>query len=502
MLQPRDLKGRTAISYARWSSGRQAQGDSLRRQSENALEFCATYGLTLDQQLVDDGVSAFKGANLEASLGQFVADVKAGKIANDYVLIVENIDRITRVKPTRAVRYFLDLLDTGLTLVTLTDGRVHTAEGYDDNFANLLMSLMAMQAAHEYSDKLSKRIGASWAGRVQRAKQGERLKLSKVPFWIDQKTQVLNDRADDARLIFRLAIEGQGQWAVTNHLNENGIPSPRGGTWGKSMVQDILKSKAAYGSLVLKGEEIKGYFPALISETDWLAIQGRQRVRHQNPQAGNTTNLFPRLLRCAHCGSPMVVTTTKSGGKTWRYLICEGRALKRTECTALNWRYDDFEREFIDRIGFLAVPIPAGEAVSVDTQRAAELEGAISALEERHKNVLAGVAEAGDAATRSILLDSAQSISEETRTKRNELVQLRESAARFQQAAATTVDFAADLEEMQRLATEDRAEAQRLVANVVERIELESASKDLRRAVVTLRTGYAHQMVFDASGTP
>ena len=198
----------------------------------------------------------------------------------------------------------------------------------------------------------------------------------------------------------------------------------------------------------------------------------------------------------------MVVTTTKSGGKTWRYLVCEGRALKRTECTALNWRYDDFEREFIDRIGFLAVPIPADEAVSVDTQRAAELEGAISALEERHRNVLAGVAEAGDAATRSILLDSAQSISEETRRKRNELVQLRESAARFRQAAATTVDFAADLEEMQRLATEDRAEAQRLVANVVERIELESASKVLRRAVVTLRTGYAHQMVFDASGAP
>ncbi|TYR33772.1 recombinase family protein [Mesorhizobium microcysteis] len=499
MLQARDLKGRTAISYARWSSGKQAEGDSLRRQSENAESFCTTYGLTLDKQLVDDGVSAFKGANLEASLGQFVADVKAGKIANDYVLIVENIDRITRVKPTRAVRYFLDLLDTGLTLVTLTDGRVHTAEGYDDNFANLLMSLMAMQAAHEYSDKLSKRIGESWNGRVKRAMQGERLKLSKVPFWIDQTTQELNARANDARLIFQLATDGHGQWAITNHLNENGIPSSRGGTWGKSMVQDVLKSKAAYGSLVLKKEEVRSYFPPLITETEWLAIQSRQRVRHQNPQAGNTTNLFPRLLRCAHCGSAMVVTSSTVRGKTWRYLVCEGRSLKRTDCKSLNWKYDQFEADFLERMGFLALPIPSGDT-GLEDSRTEELEAEIRALEDRHRNVLAGVAEAADAATRSILLDNARAISDNIKTKRDALTQLRESAARFQQAATHTADFADDIAAMQRMAKDDREDAKRLIANVVERIELESDSKDLRRAVVTLRTGYTHQMVFDTSG--
>src|SRR5512138_3667256 len=147
MLQPRDLKGRVAISYARWSSGRQADGDSLRRQSENAALFCATYGLTLDHQLVDDGVSAFKGANLEASLGQFIADVKGGKISNEMVLILENLDRFTRINPVDAVPVLLELLKTGLTLVTLQDERVHTLSGYADNTMHLMMSLMHMQAA-------------------------------------------------------------------------------------------------------------------------------------------------------------------------------------------------------------------------------------------------------------------------------------------------------------------------------------------------------------------
>ncbi|MEQ1952644.1 recombinase family protein [Mesorhizobium sp. CN2-181] len=493
MLQPRDLKGRTAISYARWSSGQQAKGDSLRRQTAEAANFCATYGLTLDRAITDDGVSAFKGANLEASLGQFVSNVREGKIAADVVLIVENIDRITRVKPTRAIRYFLDLLDTGLTLVTLTDQRVHTSEGYDDNFANLMMSLMAMQAAHEYSAKLSFRVGDEWKNRAKRARQG-RVKMSKVPFWIDQQTQQLNERADVARMIFRMSKEGAGQWTITNHLNESGIPSPRGGTWGKSVVQDVLKSKASYGSLVVKGEEVPGYYPALITETEWLAIQQRQGERHRNPQASGTTNLFPRLIRCAVCGSPMNVSTSHVRGSLWRYLVCEGKSFKRTDCNAPNWRYDEFEAEFVSRVGLLAVPVPADPAAP-EVTRVAELDAALNALETKRANVLAGIAEADTADIRKVLLDQAAAISRDIEGRKAELVRLRESAARFHDAAASVVDIEADLAEIQRLAKEDRKGAQRLIGDLVERIDLETdgvgrvTPETLRRASVTLRNG-------------
>lgn len=499
MLQARDLRGRTAISYARWSSGKQADGDSLRRQSENAERFCSTHGLQLDRQLVDEGISAFKGRNLEEGLGRFMAGIRDGSIPEDTVLLIEAMDRFSRQNYIDARDAFESILKQGVTIVTLIDQRVHTWDGYRADLFQSIQSLMMMEAANAYSARLSDRIGESWNGRVKRAMQGERLKLSKVPFWIDQTTQELNSRADDARLIFQLATDGHGQWAITNHLNENGIPSSRGGTWGKSMVQDVLKSKAAYGSLVLKDEEVRGYFPPLITETEWLAIQSRQRVRYQNPQAGNTTNLFPRLLRCAHCGSAMVVTSSTVRGKTWRYLVCEGRSLKRTDCKSLNWKYDQFEADFLERMGFLALPIPGGDT-DLDDSRTEELEAEIRALEDRHRNALAGVAEESDAAGRSILLDIAREISDTIKTKRDALTQLRESAARFLQASTHTADFADDIAAMQRMAKDDREEAKRLIANVVERIELESDSKDLRRAVVTLRTGYTHQMVFDTSG--
>lgn len=496
MLQPRDLKGRRAISYARWSSGKQAAGDSLRRQIDNAVSFCAANGLTLDDRIVDDGVSAFKGKNLdlEASLGQFIGKVKSGAIAADSVLILEDLDRFSRTKPMDVLPKFIDLLNTGLTLVTLRDSRVHSRESYDGNAGNLMMSVMGMQAAYDYSAKISQRVGAEWNNRANKARQGT-VKVSKVPFWIDQKTQELNHRAHDARLIFGLASDGMGQSGITQHLNLKGIPSSRGGTWGKSMVQDVIKSKAAYGSLVIKGDEVRDYFPALISETEWLAIQHRTRMRAHNPQVGNTATLFPRLIHCAHCGSVMNLSTSRFG--KFRYLICQGKTTKRTDCAAANWRYETFEREFIDRIGFLAVPVPDD---GPREDRTVELADAVRELEAQRERVLAGIAEASDAASRGILLRQSADLTDKIEGKRKLMIEARENAARATTVAAAVDDFTDDIERIHAMAQEDRTGAQRLISDLVERIELESESKDMRRACVTLRSGYKQSIIFDKTG--
>ncbi|RWK15515.1 MAG: recombinase family protein [Mesorhizobium sp.] len=507
MLHPHNLKGRQAISYARWSSGKQSQGDSLARQVSNAEAFCAQHGLTLDRdrQLVDDGVSAFKGANLEASLGAFVADVRSGKIPSDVVLIVENIDRITRVKPAKAIRYFLDLLDTGLTLVTLTDQRIHTSEGYDDNFAGLMMSLMAMQAAHEYSAKLSYRVQEAWKRKAEKARAG-RIKLAKVPFWIDRETQELNARASDARHLFELAKQGLGQLAITQTLNAEGISSPSGGTWSQAVVGETLRNPAAYGTLVLRGEQVPGYFPSLITEAEWLASRQRTKARQHSRQVGNTTNLFSRMVYCSGCSSSMAVTSVKRSGRSFGYLTCTGKMSKRTDCRAPNWKYEEFERQMVSRIGFLAVPIPQ-EPEALDGPVKA-IEDTLATLEAKRANVLAGVADASSADVIRLLTTQADGISREIALKRRELEKLRENNARFREAEAAVDDFVADQEEMERLAREDRKAAQGLLGDLIERIELESdsdatgAAKALRRALVTMRSGYTHAIVFDGSGEP
>ena len=72
-----------AYSYVRFSSAQQAEGDSLRRQTEKAEAYCKRKGWTLDAALTlrDLGVSAFRGKNaLVGNLGTFLQAVKRGTV--------------------------------------------------------------------------------------------------------------------------------------------------------------------------------------------------------------------------------------------------------------------------------------------------------------------------------------------------------------------------------------------------------------------------------------
>jgi translation initiation factor 1 (eIF-1/SUI1) len=265
------------------------------------------------------------------------------------------------------------------------------------------------------------------------------------------------------------------------------------------VVGDVLRSPAAYGCLVLKGEEVPGYFPALISETEWLATRQRTKARQHSRQVGRTSNLFSRMVHCSHCGSSMALTSSKKGGMSWGYLTCTGKTFKRTGCTAPNWPYHQFERELIDRIGFLAVPVPQDQTAP---NLAGKLEEAISALEAKQSNVLAGIAEAETADVRKALLGKADELARQIEAKRREIIAIRENDARYRESAAAVTDFEMDQEEIRRLAKEDRKGAKGLISNLVARIDLESDSKALRRAVVTMRSGHSHALVFDSTGEP
>src|ERR1039458_6490232 len=87
-----------AYSYQRFSSTRQKKGDSTRRQNNAALEFCKSHKLTLVDTFRDDGISAFKGKNFsnESALGEFLRLVENGTVQQGSVLVVENMDRLSR----------------------------------------------------------------------------------------------------------------------------------------------------------------------------------------------------------------------------------------------------------------------------------------------------------------------------------------------------------------------------------------------------------------------
>src|ERR1035437_474114 len=102
-----DEQNQLAISYVRYSSVGQSAGDSVRRQLEATESYCRKHDLKLTDKyrLQDSGKSAFHGVDRRdtSALGQVEKQVAAGEIPNGTVLIVENLDRLSREEISEAL---------------------------------------------------------------------------------------------------------------------------------------------------------------------------------------------------------------------------------------------------------------------------------------------------------------------------------------------------------------------------------------------------------------
>ena len=83
-----------AYSYIRFSSLEQAKGDSFRRQTALAQDYCNKNSLQLaDLTLRDLGKSAYHGTHFkDGALGDFIDAVKSGSILKGSYLLVESME--------------------------------------------------------------------------------------------------------------------------------------------------------------------------------------------------------------------------------------------------------------------------------------------------------------------------------------------------------------------------------------------------------------------------
>jgi DNA invertase Pin-like site-specific DNA recombinase len=144
-------------SYTRWSTPDQAKGDSNRRQAEAAAKWAAKHGYELDTRLriADEGVSAYRGNNAQdGGLGTFIEACRKGLIDPGSFLLVESLDRISRLPAMKALRLFGDITDAGVTIVTLTDDQHSSAERLENDSTSLIIALMvALRAPRREQDK-------------------------------------------------------------------------------------------------------------------------------------------------------------------------------------------------------------------------------------------------------------------------------------------------------------------------------------------------------------
>jgi DNA invertase Pin-like site-specific DNA recombinase len=393
---------RTAYSYLRFSTPEQARGDSLRRQLDAARTFARANDLTLDESLRDLGRSAFSGAHrTKGALGAFLDAVKEGRVARGSVLIVESLDRLSREQVLDALEQFRAILMAGVEIVTLSDGQRYTEESVRKEFTQLLVSLLVMARAYEESARKGERVGAAWGQKRLRAANGEAMTRACVA-WCrvvgagrNSRYELIPERAAIVRRIFRMAADGMGRRQIVKCLNGEGVPAfGRGAGWQDSYVAKILENRATLGFYqphrliggrrVAEGDEVAGYYPAVVSEDEFhLARAAIQRRRGKGGPTGHgAANLLSGLARCGACGAAMVHLNKGAGPKGGRYLSCD-RKRRGLACDnpVPNVRYDAAERLLL--VGLL----------DVDWRRATQTEREGERPEDERDRLLARVGE-------------------------------------------------------------------------------------------------------------
>jgi DNA invertase Pin-like site-specific DNA recombinase len=176
-----------AYVYIRFSSPKQEKGDSKERQLSDALALCERHGWTVVEPIIEDlGVSAWKGDNLNGgNLGRFAQQVFSGEIEPGSVLVVENLDRISREEPRKAQRWIEDITDTGLRIATVHGNKIYDRDSLrsESSIGEIFEIILAAKLAKKHSDTISSRVKGAWVRRREAASNGKVIS-AKLPGWL------------------------------------------------------------------------------------------------------------------------------------------------------------------------------------------------------------------------------------------------------------------------------------------------------------------------------
>ena len=323
---------KTAAIYARVSSDKQKEENTIASQTAALVAFAAEQGYAVPPEWVfqDEGYS---GASLIRPGLERVRDLAAeGQLA---AVLVYAPDRLSR-RYAYQILLIEEFARAGVETLFVRSPRATTAED------QLLLQFQGMIAEYERAQILER----SRRGKRHRARQGQVSVLSGAPFgyrYLRKSEQSaayyeINEmEAPVVRLVYeRYTVDGLSIGAITRLLNEQRIPTRKQtGRWERSTVWAMLRNPAYKGAagfgktktaprqritrpLRLRGgiaardsasherpqdEWIAIPVPAIIDEQTFALAQERLGANKMHaPRRTVVPSVVQGLVSCAHCG--------------------------------------------------------------------------------------------------------------------------------------------------------------------------------------------------------
>jgi len=213
--------------YARYSSDNQRDA-SIEDQLRQCRERAAREGWTVVDSYSDRAIS---GASLiRSGIQSLLADAQAGRF--DMVLS-EALDRISRDQEDVA-GVFKRLRFAGVTIATLSEGEINELHvGLKGTMNALFLKDLAIKTHRGIRGRVE--AGKIGGGNAYGYRVVHQLDANGEP--IRGEREIVEDRAEIVRRIFREYVAGKGPKKIAADLNRDGIPSPSGNRWNDTTIR-------------------------------------------------------------------------------------------------------------------------------------------------------------------------------------------------------------------------------------------------------------------------
>lgn len=366
-----------AYLYIRWSSLKQNNGDSRRRQEMGVQEFIERTGVDITQTFTDEAMSSHHGQNAkEGDLKKIMDMVENGIIRNGDFIVCENVDRLSRQAVLDTTLDIVGkILRAGVRLYTTNDHKIYDYNGVGEGIGDWLTLQILMERAYQESKLKSDRLKSVWNHKrktILEQKANGKLLTTAVPIWLEvrkneqgkQYFHVKEDIVADIKTLLEL-LKTRGYRASLRVFNERYRKSDF--HFREVYLSKLLIDGRLYGNLTLKeihhdnGKKkhrvidiIENYYPKVVDfgvvEETRLAVKGRDFTMSGQYVSGSIENIFKHILKCGACGGALSIkTNTKyykgKPHKIYYYLECKNHRIG--SCFQRNLNLSAFENAFI-----------------------------------------------------------------------------------------------------------------------------------------------------------
>lgn len=336
-----------ALIYCRISKDPTGEGIGVTRQQRECLALAERRGLTVDEVLTDNDISAYSGAT-RPSYSRLLHLVRQGKVT---AVLAWHPDRLHR--SLRELEEFIAALDTH-------DVDVHTVTAGDVDLSTPIGRMIARQLGTFARYESEHRSERSVAGKFDAAKRGRW--AGPPPYGYDLHRDGGGWPLRDGRLVIithqakiiheaaRRVLRGETTYGVAKDLNARGVPGPRGGPWRSISLNALLVSPTAAGLRDYKGTVVgKGLWNPILSEDEHAALRLRLSDNRRTKGVRHAWRylLTGGLTACGLCGCHL--TTQVRSTNHHRVYVCLN-SVNTNGCGRISVVAEPLEALVVDRI--------------------------------------------------------------------------------------------------------------------------------------------------------